>query len=360
MLSKKFDPLKSKKLTILDENGNIVDKALEPDISKEQLLKMYRIMLLGRIADNKAVQYQRQGRMLTFVINKGQEASQVGSAAALEEQDWLVPAFREFSALLYRGANLEQSFLYWYGNEWGSHFKENVRILPVNITIGAQLNHAVGIGLASSILNKNEVALTFIGDGGTSEGEFHEALNFASVFNAPTVFLIQNNHYAISFPRYKQTKSPTLAQKAYSYGIPGIQVDGNDVLAVYAATKEAVERARKGDGPTLIEAETYRLGPHTTSDDPTIYRESKEVEEWLQKEPLIRFKKYLINKGYWSESEDEALSIELNDYVNETFKKVESTGKEPLEDIFKYQYQEMTPNLIEQYEEYKAYLEEVK
>ncbi len=360
MLTKKYDPLKNKKLTILDETGSIVDKSLEPDISKDKLLEMYKTMVLGRIADTKAVQFQRQGRMLTFVINKGQEAAQVGSAAAIEKRDWVVPAFREFSALLYKGASLEQLYLYWYGNEKGSYFGEDVKILPVNITIGAQLSHAAGIAIASLLQGKDEVVLTYIGDGGTSEGEFHEALNFAAVFGAPVVFVIQNNHYAISVPRKKQTKAVTLAQKAIAYGIPGIQVDGNDVLAVYAATKEAVERARNGEGPTLIEAETYRLGPHTTSDDPTIYREDKEVEEWLKKEPLIRFKKYIIDKGYWSEEENQKLYDDYTDYVTETFKKVEESGKVPVEDIFKYQYAEMPPHLVEQYEEYIQYLEEVK
>ena len=360
MLTKKYDPLKQKKLTILDETGSIVEKTLEPELSKDKLLEMYKVMLLGRIADIKGVQFQRQGRMLTYVINKGQEAAQVGVAAAMEKRDWLVPGFREFSALLYRGATLEQSYLYWYGNELGSKFSDDVKILPVNITIGAQLNHAVGIGMASDILGKDEVVVTYIGDGGTSEGEFHEALNFAAVFNAPVVFIIQNNHYAISFPRSKQTKTLTLAQKAIAYGIPGIQVDGNDPLAVYAATKEAIERARKGDGPTLIEAETYRLGAHTTSDDPTIYREDKEVEAWSKKDPLIRFKTYLTSKGYWSDKEDEKLNEELADYVTESFKKVEKTGLIPLEDIFKYHFAEMPPHLVEQYEEYKAYLQEVK
>lgn len=286
MLVKKFDPLKKKMLTILDVNGNIVDKTLEPKLDDAKLLEMYKTMLLGRIADTKAVQFQRQGRMLTFVVNKGQEASQVGTAAAIEKKDWLVQAFREFSALLYRGAPLEQLFLYWYGNERGSEFPEDIKILPINVPIGSQLNHANGIGIASKIQGKDEVVLAYIGDGGTSHGEFHEALNFAAVINSPVVFIIQNNQYAISVPRHKQTKSDTLAQKAIAYGIPGIQVDGNDILAVYAATKEAVDRARKGEGPTLIECVTYRLGPHTTSDDPTIYREDKEVEEWEKKRSI--------------------------------------------------------------------------
>ncbi|MFA5524959.1 MAG: thiamine pyrophosphate-dependent enzyme, partial [Tissierellales bacterium] len=178
------------------------------------------------------------------------------------------------------------------------------------------------------------------------------------VFDSPVVFLIQNNQWAISVPRSTQTKSKTLAQKAIAYGIPGIQVDGNDVLAVYAATKEAVERARNGQGPTLIEAVTYRLGPHTTSDDPTIYREDSEVKEWEKKDPIERFKKYLIDKGIWSEEEDKKQYEGYENFVGETFKKVEGSGFVPLEDVFNFTYAEMTPNLIDQYEEYKEYLGE--
>lgn len=359
-LVKKFDPLKKKKLQILDEEGNVVDEKLMPQIDNDKLLYMYRIMRLGRIADEKAVQYQRQGRMLTFVINKGQEAAQVGSVAALEDRDWMVPAFRELNAYLYRGVPLENLYLYWYGNEMGSRFPESIRALPVNIIIGSQFSHATGIAMAAQKLKKDEVVLAYIGDGGTSEGEFHEAINMAAVFKAPVVFLIQNNQYAISVPRHKQTASETLAQKAIAYGIPGIQVDGNDLFAVYAATKEAVDRARKGEGPTLIEAVTYRLGAHTTSDDPSVYRDDKEVEEWLPKEPLIRLKKYLIRQGLWSEKQEETLVKELEEQVAEAFRKVEATGRYPLEDIYKYTYVEMTPELIEQLNEYKQYLEEVK
>ena len=336
MLVKKFDPLKKKKLQTLDEEGNIVNEKLMPKLDNDTLLYMYRTMLLGRIADEKAVQYQRQGRMLTFVINKGQEAAQVGSVAALEEQDWMVPAFRELSAYLYRGVPLEQLYLYWYGNEAGSKIPDNIRALPVNIIIGSQYAHATGLAMAAKFQKKDEVALAYIGDGGTSEGEFHEAINMAAVFQAPVVFFIQNNQYAISVPRHKQTISETLAQKAVAYGIPGIQVDGNDIFAVYAATKEAVDRARKGKGPTLIEAVTYRLGAHTTSDDPSVYRDDKEVDEWLPKEPLVRFKKYLIAQGLWSEEQEEQLRKELEDHVAESFRKVEESGRYDLEEIYKY------------------------
>ncbi len=358
MLFKDYDPLKKKQLSILDEKGKIVNKELEPNIDKETLLKMYKTMTLGRVADIKAMQYQRQGRMLTYAPNRGQEAAQVGAAAAMAEQDWFVPAFRELNAMLYRGVTLEQMYLYWYGNEWGSHFDEGVKVLPINIIIGSQINHASGLAYASKILKKNEVAVSSIGDGGTSHGEFYEGLNFAASFDLPLVVMIQNNQYAISTPRSKATKAETLAQKAYAFGIPGMQVDGNDVLAMYVAMQTAIEYARSGKGPVLIEAVTYRLGPHTTSDDPTLYRDQKEVDIWEKRDPMIRFKKYLIDKGYLTEAEDKKLDEENNIFVGETFKKVEQSGVAELLDVFKYTYKEMTPQLTEQYETHKKFLSE--
>ena len=357
MLFKKYDPLKKKQLQILDAEGNIVEPELEPKLDKEMLLKMYKTMALGRVADIKALQYQRQGRMLTYPPNRGQEAAQVGAMAALEPKDWLSPAFRELNAMLYRGVNLEQIYLYWYGNEWGNHFDENVRVLPVNVIIGSQVNHAAGLAYASKVLNKKEVTIATIGDGGTSHGEFYEGLNFAASFDVPLVVVIQNNQWAISTPRSKATKAETLAQKAVAFGIPGIQVDGNDILAMYVATKTAVDYAREGNGPVLIEAVTYRLGAHTTSDDPTIYRKDEEVKAWELKDPMIRFKKYLIDKGYWSEEEDQKLEEENTAYVGETFKKVEQTGEANLIDIFQFTYKEMTPQLEEQYAYIKGFLE---
>ncbi len=358
MLFDDYDPLKKKKLSILDASGVIVSPKLEPKIAKEELLKMYKIMTLGRTADIKAVQYQRQGRMLTYAPNRGQEAAQVGAMAALEKQDWLVPAFRELNAMLYKGVTLEQIYLYWYGNEWGNHFDEGVKVLPIDVIIGSQVNHAAGIAYASKILKKNEVAVATIGDGGTSHGEFYEGMNFAATYDAPLVVVIQNNQYAISTPRSKATKAVTLAQKAVAFGIPGIQVDGNDVLAMYVATKAAVDYARAGKGPVLIEAVTYRLGPHTTSDDPTIYRSNEEVAEWELKDPMIRFKKYLIDKGYWTEEEDQQLEEENLKFVGDTFKRVETSGLSKLEDIFQYTYAEMTPQLTEQLKNYKEYIEQ--
>jgi len=357
MLFKEFDPLKGKMLQILDQDGKIVNDKLEPKIKKDTLMKMYETMVLGRIADDKAVQFQRQGRMLTYAPNHGQEAAQLGSIAAMEDQDWLVLAFRELNAMLYKGVTLEQSYLYWLGNEMGSKYDDDVKVLPVNVPIGSQISHAAGLAYASKLKDLGEVPIVYIGDGGTSHGEFHEGMTFASTYQLPMIVVVQNNQYAISTPRNKVIHSETLAQKAVAYGIPGIQVDGNDPLAMFLATETARKRAAKGEGPTLIEAVTYRMGPHTTSDNPKLYREDKEVEEWKKKDPMKRFKKYLIDKKYWSEKKDKELQEKSKKLVLDTFKKVEKMGKVDLEDIFKYTYESMTPELEKQMSYYKDYLE---
>lgn len=354
---KDHNPLNNKQYRILDFNGEVVNKEDLPSLTEEELKYLYKTMLYTRMIDDKALSYQRQGRMLTYAPNTGQEAAQVGSAYAMEKEDWLVPAFRELGALLVRGVPLRNIYLYWYGNEWGSHMPEGVKVLPISVPIASQYQHAVGIGMANNIKEENNVAVTYVGDGGTSHGDFHEALNFASVFKAPVVFIIQNNQYAISVPRSKQTASKTLAQKAIAYDMPGILVDGNDIFAMYVATKEAVDRARRGEGPTLIEAYTYRLGAHTTSDDPTKYREDKEVEQWKPKDPLIRFKKYLLNKGVISEEWEKETLKELEKDVVSTFESIEDKSDTEIEDIFKYHYETMPPQLEEQLEEYKLFLE---
>jgi pyruvate dehydrogenase E1 component alpha subunit len=358
MIISRHDPLKKERFQVLDDDGRVINPKDEPKIDDGTLLNMYRTMMLARIADIKALQYQRQGRMLTYAPVQGQEAAQIGPMAVLEPQDWLAPAFREFAAMLYRGVTLEQLYLYWYGNERGSKFSDGVNVLPINIPIGSQVNHAAGLAYASKIQNKNQVVVTYIGDGGTSHGEFYEGMNFASVFQAPMIAIIQNNQYAISTPRAKATRAETLAQKAIAFGIPGIQVDGNDVLAMYAVTKEAADRARKGQGPTLIEAFTYRMGPHTTSDDPTIYRSEEEVEEWRKKDPIKRFKAYLINKKLWSEEQDQQLSQELEQYVGDTFKTVENSDNPTIDEVFDYTFAENPVDLVHQKEKYMKYLKQ--
>lgn len=356
-----YNPLEGKTIEekmykVLDKNGDLVNKEDLPDFSKDELLDLFKTMLFTRVIDERALSYQRQGRMLTYAPNTGQEAAQVGSAFAMEKSDWLVPAFRELGAWLTHGAKLKDIYLYWYGNEWGSHMPD-VRILPVAVPIASQFQHAAGIGMSINIKKENDVVVSYVGDGGTSTGDFHEALNFASVFNVPAVFIIQNNQYAISVPRKIQTKTPTLAQKALAYNMPSILVDGNDVFAMYNATKEAIKRARNGEGPTLIEAYTYRLGAHTTSDDPTKYREDSEVEKWKEKDPIDRLRKYLEKNDLIDKEWVEKTRKEFDDEVKKTFEEIESEPDTKLEDIFKYQYEKMPPKLEEQLNEYKSYLE---
>lgn len=355
MFLENYDPLKDEMIQILDKDGQVVRPDLMPELTEEQMIQMYQTMRFSRLIDEKTLQYQRQGRMLTYAPNLGQEAAQVGSISAARLSDWVAPSFRELGVWLYKGAPLKNIFLYWFGNEWGMHMPESVKVLPMSVPIASQFQHATGLAYASQYRGEDDVTLAYVGDGGTSQGDFHEALNFASVKNTPNVFIIQNNQFAISTRRGIQSKTKTLAQKALAYGMPGYQVDGNDVLAMYAVTKEAVDRARNGEGPTLIEAFTYRMGAHTTSDDPSVYRDDSEVEAWKDKDPIDRFRKYLYAKGIWNEEKEEAFVEEKNQYVKDVFEDVEKQGVVDLEDVFDYVYAERTPILEAQYQKKKAF-----
>lgn len=355
MFLESFDPLKDEMIQIMDKDGNIVKPEWMPDLSNDDLIKIYKTMRLSRIIDEKTLQYQRQGRMLTYAPNLGQEATQVGSIAAARQTDWVAPSFRELGIWLYKGAPLKNIFLYWFGNEMGMHMPEEVRILPVSIPIASQMQHATGLAFAARYRGLDDIAIAYVGDGGTSQGDFHEALNFAAVQSLPNVFIVQNNQFAISTRRKIQTKSSTIAQKALAYGMPGIQVDGNDVFAMYAVTKEAVDRARRGEGPSLIEAYTFRMGAHTTSDDPTVYRDDSEVEAWKDKDPIDRLRKYLLAQALWDQDQEAQYIEEKEKFVKETFEEVESTGFTSLEDTFDYVYAQKTPILEAQYQAKKAF-----
>jgi pyruvate dehydrogenase E1 component alpha subunit len=303
-------------LSILDEEGN-VDEALDPKLGDEECLFLYRNMWLAREADQRMLNLQRQGRIGTFGPATGQEACVCAPVLAMTEKDWTVHAFRELGAQLMRGLPLSHVLLFYNGYEEGNVTPEKGRSLPLSIIVGAQCLHAAGIGYAMQYREeKDSAVVVWFGDGATSEGDFHEAMNFAGVWKAPVVFFCQNNQWAISLPRGKQTRSETLAQKAIAYEMPGIQVDGNDALAVYSATKEALERAHGGEGPTLIEAITYRLMMHTTADDPKKYRTEEEVQEWWKREPLQRFRMYLEKRGIWDAAKQEAMEAEVKAEVD--------------------------------------------
>ncbi|MDD3739799.1 MAG: thiamine pyrophosphate-dependent enzyme, partial [Bacteroidales bacterium] len=265
---KEYEPINKKMFQIIDNDGKIINKKHMPEISDELVLKAYKDMLFARTADQMIVSYQRQGRIYTYPPNYGQEAISGAVAQIMRNEDWLVPAFREMGAYIAKGASLKEIFLYFMGYEDGVNFKKAKNFLPYSVPIASQLVHAAGIGYEIKYRKKDQVVFTFVGDGGTSEGDFHEALNFAGVWKAPVVFIVQNNQYGISTPFRVQTASDGIAIKSYAYGIKGIQVDGNDFFAMYKAVKESFEHAKAGNGPVLIEAVTYRKGAHTTSDDP--------------------------------------------------------------------------------------------
>lgn len=351
-----LDPQKGKILRILDEEGRIVDKKRDPGLSDEQLAGAYRAMLRARVVDDKAVQFQRQKRIHTLPVNRGHEAAGVGSALALEPDDWMVQSYRELAAVLLKGGTIKNHLLYFKGSEWGSVHPGRPRLLPLSVPIGSQITHAAGIAHAIQYRGGKEVAIAYFGDGGTSQGDFHEGLNWAAVFKVPAIFFCTNNQYAISMNRSRQTVSETLAQKAVAYGMPGIQVDGMDLLAVYAATKAAADHARAGKGPVLIEALGYRLGAHTTADDPSLYRSAEEEALWAPREPLIRMRKLLESRGLWDEAKEEAFRAEVVAETDAAMKEVDALNETPLPEVFAYQYADTPADLLAQQAEHEAFL----
>ncbi len=345
-------------LQVLDEKGK-ADPDLEPDLSPEDLKKLYRAMVLSREADQRMLNLQRQGRIGTFPPGMGQEAAFCAPTLALNEKDWLVGAFREPGARMMRGENLARALLLYNGFEEGNIPPPGgERTLPVSIIVAAQTLHAVGIGYAMKYKGEKDTAvLAFFGDGATSEGDFYEALNFASLWEAPVVFLCQNNQYAISVPRSKQTRSRTLAQKALAHDIPCIQVDGNDALGMYSAAREALERARSGGGPTLVEAVTYRLAMHTTADDPGKYRSKEEEEEWRAKDPIPRLRTYLEGKGLWDSRAEDSLREEVKKALDEEVKTFESIKDFKPDACFDHVFGTTHPWIEKQRKEFLAELE---
>lgn len=301
---------------LLDLDGTLLGDA---PVGLDETRALFSAMLTARAYDAKCTALQVQGRLATYAPFEGQEAAQIGSVAALRSDDWLVATYRDAAAMWHQGYSWVNLLVGRMGDERGGSPPEGVNVLPPSITVGGHMIHAVGLGWAERLQGSDRVALTLFGDGATSEGDFHEAMNFAGVYGAPVVFLCQNNGFAISMPRRRQTAAERLADKAVGYGMPGIQIDGNDLFAVVASTREAVDRARLGGGPTFIEALTFRMGPHTTTDDAGRYRSDGLVTQWRERDPIDRVRRYLRTLDAWTQEwEDGVLAsagVEIEDAV---------------------------------------------
>lgn len=339
----------------LDEDGKVVNEALIPDLSDEELVELMTEMVWSRVLDQRSTALNRQGRLGFYAPTAGQEASQLASHFAFEKEDVLLPGYRDVPQLVQHGLALSEAFLWSRGHMAGNLYPEDLKALPPQIIIGAQYVQAAGVALALKKRNKKNVAFTYTGDGGSSQGDFYEAINFAGAYKANAVFYIQNNGFAISTPREKQSAAATLAQKAVSAGIPGIQVDGMDPLAVYYVSKMAREWAANGNGPVLIETLTYRYGPHTLSgDDPTRYRSKDLDNEWQKKDPLIRFRNYLTEKGLWSEEKEEAIIEKTKEEIKAAIAEADRVPKQKVSDFLKNMYEVQPQNIKEQVEFYEA------
>ncbi|MFP4011488.1 MAG: pyruvate dehydrogenase (acetyl-transferring) E1 component subunit alpha [Spirochaetaceae bacterium] len=355
MLLEEFDPLHDEMVTVLDNDGNVTRKDWKQPVSDEEAVDALKQMLFARQADLMTVSYQRQGRMYTYPPNQGQEAIQVAAGMVTRRDDWLVPAFRELATWLAKGITLKELFLFWRGHEEASRFENAPHTLPISVPVASQIPHAAGVGFAVKKAGTEQIVCTFVGDGGVSEGDFHEGLNFAGVWKAPVVFVVQNNQFAISVPSHDQTASRNIAAKAHAYGMPGVMVDGNDFFASYEVMKEAADYARGGNGPVLVEAVTYRKGAHTTSDDPSRYRTKEEEEEWERRDPISRLRAYLQAQNKWSENEKQLLH-EYRKEIDRQFVEAENHGPYELDDVFQWQYAQMPEELRRQKVAYERFL----
>jgi pyruvate dehydrogenase E1 component alpha subunit len=341
-------------LQVLNQDGQ-ADNSQLPDLSESKIKEMYHLMVLVRVMDEKLFKLQRSGKIGTYAEVRGQEASEVGSAFALEKNDWMCPSFRETGVFITRGAPRDKIVQGWRGDVRA--FKSDSRNLPVAIPVGSQTLYAAGIAWASKLRGEKDVTIVYFGDGATSEGDFHEALNFAGIHKLPIIFFCQNNQWSISTPKKLQIASDTVAQKAIAYDIAGIQVDGNDALGVYKATKEAIDRARNGGGPTLIESVTYRMGDHTTSDDASRYRSEADVNIWKARDPVIRLEKYFRSIGTWNDDYGKWVREVCEKEVDEAIVKALAVEKPGPDELFDYVYAVPPRDLLEQK---KILQEEVK
>ncbi|MCC6346228.1 MAG: pyruvate dehydrogenase (acetyl-transferring) E1 component subunit alpha [Nitrospirales bacterium] len=351
MPEKTIESIAVRRLDILDEQGNADISLLSP-LSAEEIRKMYASLVLARTFDQRALHLQREGRIGTYASILGQEAAQVGSAFALGKSDWVFPSFRETGVYLTMGYPPHQLFQYWGGDERGMVSPQGLNIFPISIPVGTHIPHAVGAAMAAKYRKDPIAVAAYFGDGGTSKGDFHEGFTMAGVFKSPVVFLCQNNQWAISVPRERQTAAKTLAQKAYAYGFEGIQVDGNDIFAVYKACRDAFGKARSGGGPTFIECVTYRMSHHTTADDATRYRQESEVEAWKERDPLLRLKRYMEKQGLWTEQYRQETEEGAKRTVDGAVRTAEALPPPHPEEMILSTYAELTPRQAKEIEDF--------
>jgi len=335
----------------LDPDGTLLGELPAWADERDTMVELYRAMTVTRAFDERAVALQRTGQLGTFASSLGQEAVAVGTAAAMDERDVLLPAFREQGAQLWRGVTMVELLLYWGGDERGSDFTGPREDFPIAVPVASQASHATGVALAFQLRGEPRVAVCVVGDGATSKGDLYEALNFAGVRHLPVVFVINNNEWAISVPRSAQTAAATLAQKAIGAGIDGEQVDGNDVVAVRDRVHAAVERARAGGGPTLVEALTYRLSDHTTSDDAGRYRDQAEVSGWWERDPLSRMRALLVARGWWGRDDEDGLRRSAREQVESQVEEYLAIDPLPAVAMFEHLYAELPLSLRAQRDE---------
>jgi pyruvate dehydrogenase E1 component alpha subunit len=339
-----------RRLTILDENG-VVDEALMPPLSDEEIRRMHEAMVLTRTFDERALTLQREGRIGTYPPVTGQEAAQVGSALALAPTDWVFPSFREMGVHLTLGYPIPQLFQYWGGDERGLRTPDNLNIFPICVSVGTHIPHAVGAAMAARYRRDPVAVAVYFGDGATSKGDFHEGFNMAGVLRLPVVFICQNNQWAISVPLKGQTAAETLAQKAIAYGFQGVQVDGNDVFAVYRATRDAMERAKSGGGPTFIECLTYRVMDHTTADDAARYRPPEEVAAWGARDPILRLERYMATRQLWDEEFGKGVKARALATIDAAVRSMEAIPPPGPEEMFTYTGTTLSPRQAGQMKE---------
>jgi pyruvate dehydrogenase E1 component alpha subunit len=349
-------PDPSPMISVLRSDGSL-DPDHDPGLSDADVVALYRSLVETRTLDERFVALQRQGRIGFHVGSLGEEAAILGSAWAMRKQDWLFPCYREFGAALLRGLPFQKLVDNMFGNvndtvkgrQMPCHYTcRSVGWASISSPVGTQITHAVGLAWAAKIRREDVASLVYFGDGATSSSDFHSGLNFAGVFKLPVVFLCRNNGWAISVPVERQTATRTFAEKAVAYGIEGVRVDGNDIFAVVSATKRAIERGLRGEGPTLIEAITYRMGGHSTSDDPNRYRESEALAAWAARDPIERLRSWLTDHGLWSDEQEKALGAEIDRRFREAVALAERTPPPPLESMFDDVYQNVPWHLAEQ------------